>query len=104
MDDATVIVLTTRAWLTLIQRTDPRGTAELLITTALRRQAARARPEAETIRAARNAHAVWRILRRQDPEGAREIAESLADMLAILGEDVRRQDVRNRTGATCAAV
>ncbi|MCX4633085.1 hypothetical protein [Streptomyces sp. NBC_01443] len=71
----TITVLSARAWLTLIQRADPRGTAELLLTTALRRQAARARPELETARAARNAHAVWRILCDQDPEGAREMAE-----------------------------
>ncbi|MBT1189001.1 hypothetical protein HET69_34720, partial [Streptomyces sp. CJ_13] len=95
----TITVLSARAWLTLIQRTDPRGTAELLITTALRRQAARARSELETARAARNAHAVWRNLRDQDPEGAREMAEPLADRLAILGEDVRRRDVLDWTAA-----
>lgn len=71
----TITVLSARAWLTLIQRADPRGTVELLLTTAIRRQAARARPELETARAARNAHAVWRILCDQDPEGAREMAE-----------------------------
>lgn len=34
-----MIVLSARAWLTPLQRTDPRGTAELLIATALRRKA-----------------------------------------------------------------
>ncbi|MET9695102.1 hypothetical protein ABZY81_43200 [Streptomyces sp. NPDC006514] len=50
-------MLTARAWLTLCQRTDRHGTTELLITTALRCQAARYRPEADTIHTARNAHA-----------------------------------------------
>lgn len=58
-----------------------------------------ARSELETARAARNAHAVWRNLRDQDPEGAREMAEPLADRLAILGEDVRRRDVLDWTAA-----
>ncbi|MER6319346.1 hypothetical protein ABT237_37180 [Streptomyces sp. NPDC001581] len=54
-DAATISVLTARAWLTLCRRTDRYGTTELLITTALRCQAARYRPEADTIRTARNA-------------------------------------------------
>ncbi|MFF3089974.1 hypothetical protein ACFVRB_33800 [Streptomyces nojiriensis] len=92
-DAATVTVLTARAWLTLCQRTDWHGTTELLITTALRCQAARYRPEADTIRTARNAHACWRLLREESPEAAADLAGRLADMLATLGEDDRRRDV-----------
>lgn len=84
-------MLSTRAWLTLTQRTDPRGTGEMVITTALRRQVARARPSWKQRGRARSAHAVRRVLRDQDREGAREMAEPPADMLAILGEDVRRR-------------
>ncbi|MEV7512667.1 hypothetical protein AB0O57_32385 [Streptomyces sp. NPDC091201] len=92
-DAATITVLTARAWLTLCQRTDWHDTTELLITTALRCQAARYRPEADTIRTARNAHACWHMLRRESPEAAADLAGRLADMLAILGEDDRRRDV-----------
>ncbi|MFD8633740.1 hypothetical protein [Streptomyces sp. NPDC059533] len=93
MHPATVTVLTARAWLTLCQRTDRQGTAELLITTALRCRAARYRPEADTVRTARNAHATWHLLRKEDQEAAADLAAPLADMLAILGEDDRRKDV-----------
>ncbi|MDX3538835.1 hypothetical protein PV721_31765 [Streptomyces sp. MB09-01] len=92
-DAATITVLTARAWLTLCQRTDSYGTTELLITTALRCQAAGYRPEADTIRTARNAHACWHRLRSEDREAAADLAGPLADMLAILGEDDRRRDV-----------
>ncbi|MCX4784625.1 hypothetical protein [Streptomyces sp. NBC_01264] len=101
-DAATITVLTARAWLTLCQRTDWRGTTELLITTALRCRAARHRPEYDTVRTARNAHAAWRLLREEDPEAAADLAAPLADMLAILGEDVRRRDVLDWTEAVPA--
>ncbi|WP_405827280.1 MULTISPECIES: hypothetical protein [unclassified Streptomyces] len=96
-------MLTARAWLTLCQRTDWYGTTELLITTALRCQAARYRPEADTIRTARNAHACWHLLRKESPERAADLAGRLADMLAILGEDYRRRDVLAWTEAVPAS-
>ncbi|MEU5069104.1 hypothetical protein AB0G95_34255 [Streptomyces virginiae] len=102
-DAATITVLTARAWLTLCQRTDWHGTTELLITTALRCQATRYRPEADTIRTARNAHACWHLLRREDPQAAADLAGRLADMLAILGEDDRRRDVLARIEAVPAS-
>ncbi|MFE2879199.1 hypothetical protein ACFXG6_32915 [Streptomyces roseus] len=102
LDASTVTVLTARAWLTLCQRTDWRGTTELLITTALRCQAARYRPEVDTRRTARNAHACWRQLRRQDPQAAADLAGPLADMLAILGEDDLRGGVLAWAPATAS--
>lgn len=102
-DAATLTVLTARTWLTLCQRTDWHGTTELLITTALRCQAARYRPEADTIRMARNAHACWHLLRREDPQAAADLAGRLADMLATLGEDYRRCDVLAWTAAVPAS-
>ncbi|MET9323701.1 hypothetical protein ABZX75_26495 [Streptomyces sp. NPDC003038] len=101
--DATITVLTARAWLTLCQRTDWHGTTELLITTALRCRAARHRPEADTVRTARNAHACWHRLREKDPEAAADRAAPLADMLAILGEDDRCRDVLAWKPATAAS-
>ncbi|MEW2374249.1 hypothetical protein AB0940_33580 [Streptomyces sp. NPDC006656] len=82
----TITALTARAWLTLCQRTDPAATAELLITTALRRHVASARPETDTRRAARNAHALWWWLRRSDPGAACDIADRLVEALAAVGE------------------
>ncbi|MFD8954632.1 hypothetical protein ACFV0B_37900 [Streptomyces xanthophaeus] len=99
---ATVTVLTARAWLTLCQRTDRYETTELLITTALRCQAAKYPVQADTVRTARNAHACWRQLMQEDPEAATSLAGSLADMLAILGEDERRRDVLERIAAVPA--
>ncbi|MFD9010387.1 hypothetical protein [Streptomyces sp. NPDC059552] len=90
---ATITVLTARAWLTLCRRTDWHGTTELLTTTALRCQAARYRPGADTIRTARNTHACWHLLRKEFPERAADLAGRLADMLAVLGEDYRHRDV-----------
>ncbi|MFD9270937.1 hypothetical protein ACFWB1_26115 [Streptomyces goshikiensis] len=101
--DATITVLIARAWLTLCQRTDWQGTTELLITTALRCRAARHRPEADTVRTARNAHAAWHLLREEDPEAAADLAAPLADMLAILGEDDRRNDVLAREQVAAAS-
>ncbi|MFF3087644.1 hypothetical protein ACFVRB_21715 [Streptomyces nojiriensis] len=78
-DIATITVLTARAWLALCRRTDWHGTTELLITTSLRCQAARYRPEADTIRTARNAHACWHLLMGEDPQAAADLAGRLAD-------------------------
>ncbi|MGW0750790.1 hypothetical protein [Streptomyces sp. NPDC002587] len=89
--------------LALCQRTDWHGITELLITTALRCQAARYHPEADTIRTARNAHACWHLLRKESPERAPDLAGRLADMLAILGEDDRRHDALAETGAVPAS-
>ncbi|MFF4448838.1 hypothetical protein [Streptomyces sp. NPDC001502] len=102
-DAATVTVLTARAWLTLCRRTDWYGTTELLVTTALRGRAARYRPEADTIRTARNAHACRHPLGRESPERAGDLAGRPADMLAILGEDCRRDDVLAWSGAVPAS-
>ncbi|WP_392895803.1 hypothetical protein [Streptomyces sp. LN699] len=95
----TVTVLTARAWLTLCRRSDWPGTVELLITTALRRHSIGARPQTDTARAARNAHAVWRLeVLPVDPQTALGLADPLADMLAILGEPALRRDVLTRAG------
>ncbi|MGW7064936.1 hypothetical protein ACWGHM_41500 [Streptomyces sp. NPDC054904] len=89
-------LLTARAWTTLCQDTDPAATVELLITTAERRHAAGARPEADTRRAARNGHAVWASLLHVDPQAARTLAERLEDVLAVVGEAALALDVRMR--------
>ncbi|MER6393710.1 hypothetical protein ABT236_35290 [Streptomyces sp. NPDC001523] len=95
----TITVLTARGWLTLCRRSDWPGTVELLITTALRRHSIGARPQADTVRAARNAHAVWRLeVLPVDPEAALGLADPLADMLAIVGEPELRRDVLTRAG------
>ncbi|MER6392765.1 hypothetical protein ABT236_30410 [Streptomyces sp. NPDC001523] len=71
----------------------------LLITTALRRHSIGARPQADTVRVARNAHAVWRTcVLPGDAQGALGLADPLADMLAILGEPALRRDVLTRAG------
>ncbi|MFD8147376.1 hypothetical protein [Streptomyces sp. NPDC059708] len=95
----TITVLTARAWLTLCRRVDPAATCELLITTALRRHAAGTQPEADTLRAARNAHALWAALTGSDPEAAAALAGPLADMLAALGETGLGEHVRTRSSA-----
>ncbi|MFD8025790.1 hypothetical protein ACFV6G_35925 [Streptomyces lavendulae] len=95
----TITLLTARAWLTLCQRTDPAATADLLVTTALRRHAARALPEADTRRAARNAHALWVGLRVTDPEAARDLARRLEDTLAAVGETRLADHVREFSAA-----
>ncbi|MFD0270865.1 hypothetical protein ACFVGY_30520 [Streptomyces sp. NPDC127106] len=88
----TLNMMTLRAGLT-VRSTATDGhwadTAELLIETAERRRDAGA-PPAETIRVIANAHAVWRKLREQDPETARELASRLLDIidaLALLGSE-----------------
>lgn len=63
--DATIPVLIARAWLALCRRADWHGTRELFIATALRCRAAQHRPEADTVRTARNVHAVWHLLGRR---------------------------------------
>ncbi|MFF4392933.1 hypothetical protein ACFY0G_40365 [Streptomyces sp. NPDC001552] len=88
----TINVLTLRAGLTVRSTvTDEHwaDTAELLIDTAERRRDAGA-PPAETVRVIANAHAVWRKLRKEDPETARELASRLVDIidyLALLGAE-----------------
>ncbi|WP_392900567.1 hypothetical protein [Streptomyces sp. LN699] len=94
-----ITVVTARAWLTLCRRSDWPGTVELLIVTALRRHSIGARSQADTVRAARNAHAVWRLeVLPVDPQAALGLADPLADMLAILGETALRRDVLTRAG------
>ncbi|MFD6879706.1 MULTISPECIES: hypothetical protein [unclassified Streptomyces] len=91
-----ITLLTARAWLTLCQDTDPAGTVELLLTTAERRHAAGARPESDTRRAARNAHALWSALLHADPQAARTLAERLEEVLAEVGEAGLALHVRMR--------
>lgn len=82
----TVNALTVRAWLTLLSAARTHEWAETaahLVETTQRRQAARA-PASETHRTIRNAHAVWTLLTRQDPETARELAGLLLPLLAAL--------------------
>ncbi|THA53146.1 hypothetical protein [Streptomyces sp. A1136] len=90
----TITMLTARAWLTLCRRTDWPATVELLIKTALRRQAARAQPEADTLRAARNAHACWHVVAKRDTAAAQSLAGPLADMLTALGLNELRANVQ----------
>lgn len=90
----TITVLTARAWLTLCRRTDRPETVELHIKTALRRQAARAQPEADTLRAARNAHACWHVVAKRDTAAAEALAGPLAGMLTSLGLDELRDNVQ----------
>lgn len=91
----TVNVLTLRAMLTARQGVDWYETVELLITTAMRRADAGAQPESETTRAVHNAHGAWRMLAREDPEGAMELCEPLVKMLTHFGEEKRTQHVLN---------
>ncbi|MFC8270132.1 hypothetical protein ACFUIZ_31120 [Streptomyces cinereoruber] len=43
----------------------------------------------DTLTTARNAHAAWRSLAREDAEGAAELAEAVAEMLEQFGETKR---------------
>ncbi|MDO0939230.1 hypothetical protein QQY66_48890 [Streptomyces sp. DG2A-72] len=79
----TVNVLTVRAWLTLASTAHTHEwaeTTELLVETAQRQRDAMA-PQEESARVLRNAHGAWRLLRDQDAESAREIAEPLLNLL-----------------------
>ncbi|MFF6984267.1 hypothetical protein ACFZAV_42895 [Streptomyces sp. NPDC008343] len=89
----TVNVLTLRAAITARQGVDWFDTVELLTRTALRRDEAGAQPVSETVRAARNAHAAWKRLSLEDPEGAMELCESVVKMLTHFGEERRTQDI-----------
>ncbi|MEU9237106.1 hypothetical protein [Streptomyces subrutilus] len=89
----TVTALSARAWLTLARQSDQYATVELLIHTALRRREAHAQPRTETAQVVRNAHAAWRSLGKEDPEGALELSGALADMLTKFGWQSRTQDV-----------
>ncbi|MFE5548580.1 hypothetical protein ACFQ71_32810 [Streptomyces sp. NPDC056534] len=88
-----VNIATLHASLMLRQGTDWYATAELLVHTALRRREADAQPLQDTVSTARNAHAAWRSLAREDAEGAAGIAEKVAGMLEQFGEDRRTRDV-----------
>ncbi|MFE2273343.1 hypothetical protein ACFXB4_29425 [Streptomyces lavendulae] len=92
----TITLLTARAWITLCRDTDPVATVELLTTTAARRHAAHAHPDADTRRAARNGHALWAGLVRSRPEAAATLAAPLADVLAMVGEEGLATHVRMR--------
>ncbi|MFH8582582.1 hypothetical protein [Streptomyces zaomyceticus] len=88
-----VNMATLYASLMLRQGTDWYETVELLVHTALRRREAGAQPLQDTVGTARNAHAAWRSLAREDAEGAAELAEKVAGMLEQFGEDRRTRDV-----------
>lgn len=103
LDPCTVNLLTVRAWLTLSQRTDLQDTVELLITTVLRRQAAKVRPKNDTARAACNAVAVWVQLLDEDPHAALAVSSSLADMLAIRGWENHREVLARTETASALA-
>ncbi|MFG3041861.1 hypothetical protein ACGFYZ_33670 [Streptomyces sp. NPDC048330] len=89
----TVNVLTLRAFLHLREGADWYETTRLLVLAADRRHEAGAQPAHDTVSAARNGHAAWRRLRREDSEGAAELAADVAGMLEKLGETTRGQDV-----------
>ncbi|MEU8580543.1 hypothetical protein [Streptomyces abikoensis] len=69
--------LATRAWLSLLLRDDWAGAMRLHLLTAERRRQA-GPPDAETRRAARNAHAAWALLRTTDPSAAEALRPELA--------------------------
>ncbi|WP_432089585.1 hypothetical protein [Streptomyces sp. bgisy095] len=89
----TVNVLSLRASLVLRQGGDWYETTELLVHTAIRRRDAHAQPVQDTLTTARNAHAAWRSLIKEDAEGAAELAGAVAEMLEQFGETERTRDV-----------
>ncbi|WP_411078259.1 hypothetical protein [Streptomyces sp. cmx-10-25] len=89
----TVNLLSLRASLVLRQGEDWYEVVELLVHTAIRRRDAYAQPVQDTLTTARNAHAAWRTLMKQDAEGAAELAGAVAEMLEQLGETKRTHDV-----------
>ncbi|MFB7359421.1 hypothetical protein [Streptomyces gardneri] len=88
-----VNMLTLRASLTLRQQADWHEAVELLVHTAQRRRGADAQPAQDTVGAARNAHAAWRSLAREDADGAAELAPLVAEMLENFGENKPTRDV-----------
>lgn len=99
----TVNALTLRASLVLGRRADWHEAVDVLVTTALRRRLAGARPEQDTDRAVDNAYAAWRVLAKEDPGRALATSGTLADMLAGFGRHRRADDVlawaeNHRTG------
>ncbi|MGW4954547.1 hypothetical protein [Streptomyces parvulus] len=92
-------VLTLRATFTLRAVLEaPHGgdwydTVELLTQTAIRRDDAGAQPARSTRETARNAHAAWRRLAKEDPEGAMELCETVVKMLSRFGEENRTQEI-----------
>ncbi|MGW0121716.1 hypothetical protein [Streptomyces sp. NPDC003327] len=88
-----VNMLTLRASLILHHRADWYETVELLVHTAQRRREADAQPVQDTVSAVRNAHAAWRTLAREDPEGATELAPLVAGLLEASGDERRTRDV-----------
>ncbi|MFJ3481691.1 hypothetical protein [Streptomyces microflavus] len=84
---------TLRAVLAVDHGGDWYDTAELLTRTAVRRDEAGAQPERETRNTARNAHAAWRRLAKEDPEGAMELCEDVVKMLSRFGEEKRTQEI-----------
>ncbi|MEU2867939.1 hypothetical protein ABZ769_01840 [Streptomyces olivoreticuli] len=72
----TLGALATRAWLSLLLRSDWSAATRLHVLTAERRRRAGA-PDVETRRAARNAHAAWALLRTIDPAAAETLRPEL---------------------------
>lgn len=89
----TVNMLSLRASLALRQGADWYEVVELLVHTAIRRRDAHAQPVQDTLTTARNAHAAWRTLMKEDAEGAAELAGAVAEMLEQLGETKRTHNV-----------
>ncbi|WP_327135959.1 hypothetical protein OG311_38410 (plasmid) [Streptomyces sp. NBC_01343] len=75
------------------QRADWFSTVELLICAVLRRREVGAEPRTETAQTLRNAHAAWRALAAEDPEGALELSGALVDVLGKFGWKSRSEDV-----------
>ncbi|MFF4320565.1 hypothetical protein [Streptomyces sp. NPDC001568] len=99
----TVNALTLRASLVLGRRTDWHEAVDVLVTTALRRRLAGARPEQDTDKAVDNAYAAWRVLAKEDPDRALATSGALAAMLADFGRHRRADGVlawaeNHRTG------
>ncbi|MFE5896954.1 hypothetical protein ACFQ67_05975 [Streptomyces sp. NPDC056488] len=82
-------MLSLRASLVLRQGGDWYETTELLVHTAIRRRDAHAQPVQDTLTTARNAHAAWRSLIKEDAE----LAGAVAEMLEQFGETERTRDV-----------
>ncbi|MFF9691318.1 hypothetical protein [Streptomyces sp. NPDC014623] len=89
----TVNLLSLRASLVLRQGDDWYEVVDLLVRTANRRRDAHAQPVQDTLTTARNAHAAWRSLIREDAKGAAELAGTVAEMLEQFGETKRTRDV-----------
>jgi len=92
-----VQALTVRAWLVVLRTTGSDEwsewtpeVVELLIEAAQRRRASQAQPPEDTRRLIRNAFYGWRMLCKEDPDSAREVANELVE---LLGDGKRSAEV-----------